>query len=99
MKSEYRIYIHAKTAAGFETIGKFYVGTNEDRALRLFRSLKGSPEDPRNALLIMELCSVWRGLPLDIQMIHCTLDEVEENCRIITKQAFNSFNLGQSSVS
>jgi len=98
MENEFRILIHTRTSAGFETLGEFYVGTDEARAVRLFRSLKGSPDNIDNGLLIMELSSICRGLPLDIQMIHCTLDELAENCRTITKHVFNSLNFGKPSI-
>jgi hypothetical protein len=96
MKSEYQIALHSKTPTGFETYAEFHIGTDEAAANRLFRSLKGSPDNIGDGILLMELRAICRGLPIDIRMIRCTLDEVTENCRIITKHCFNSFNVRRS---
>jgi hypothetical protein len=39
------------------------------------------------------LREINRNLPFDIQMIHCTLDELADNCRLITKNQFKKINL------
>jgi hypothetical protein len=42
----------------------------------------------------MELMETVNDLPLNIKMISCSLDELTENCRLITKETFNIINLG-----
>jgi hypothetical protein len=93
MSIEYRIALHARTAAGFDTFGEFFIGSDRQAAKELFNTLKGSPDDIEDGLLLMELREMNRNLPVDIQMIHCTLDQVAENCRLITKNQFKTFNL------
>lgn len=92
MSVEYHIALHLKSPAGLETYGSFYVGSSPAGAKRFFRSLKGSSDEPGEGLLLMELRAIWRGLPIDIQMKYCTLDELTDNCRAIIKYLFNSFN-------
>ena len=41
----------------------------------------------------MELREINRNLPFDIKMIHCTLDQLSDNCRLITKSQFKTLNL------
>jgi hypothetical protein len=93
MANEYRITLHVRSASGFETIGEFFVGHDRQSANQLFKNLKGSPHGIEEGVLFMELREIARNLPFDIQMIHCTLDEVSENCRLITKNQFKAINL------
>jgi hypothetical protein len=95
MNTEYRIALHARTASGFETLAEFYIGHDRRAAHQLFNTLKGSPDTIENGILFMELREIARGLPLDIRMVHCTLDEVTENCRLITKNQFKAINLNE----
>jgi hypothetical protein len=93
MAIEYRIALHARTASGLDTFGEFFIGTDRQAAKELFNTLKGSSDGIENGLLLMELREVNRNLPLDIRMIHCTLDQVAENCRLIAKSQFKAHNL------
>jgi hypothetical protein len=92
MAIEYRIALHARTSSGFDTFGEFFIGTDRQAANELFKTLKGSPDDLEEGLLLMELREINRNLPFDVKMIHCTLDQVTENCRLITKNQFKFLN-------
>jgi len=93
MAIEYRIALHARTTSGFETIGEFFIGNDRQAANQLFKTLQGSTDHLEDGVLLMELREINRNLPFDIQMIHCTLNEVAENCRLITKNQFKELNL------
>ena len=93
MATEYRIVLDARTTTGLETIGEFFIGGDRDFAKHLFKTLKGSSNNIDDGMLLMELREITRDLPLDIQMIHCTLDEVAHNCRLITKNQFKTLTL------
>ncbi len=92
MATEYRVALHARTGSGFETIGEFFINSDRQAAEELFKTLKGSPHDINDGVLLMELREIIRGLPVDIQMIHCTLDEVAENVRLITINQFKALS-------
>jgi Arm DNA-binding domain len=85
--------LHARTASGFGTFGEFYIGNDRQAAKELFDNLKGSPDDGEGGLLIMELREINRSLLFDIQMIHYTLDQMCDNCRLITKNQFKTMIL------
>jgi hypothetical protein len=55
MAIEYRIAIHARTASGFDTIGEFFIGSDRHQANQLFKSLKGSPDNLEDGVLIMDV--------------------------------------------
>jgi hypothetical protein len=41
----------------------------------------------------MDLIETVEGLPVNIKVINCRLDELTANCRIISKQVFKLLNL------
>jgi hypothetical protein len=87
------VVLNLKTTNGFESFGKFFVGNNRKFAADLFRKLKGSKDVDENSVLHLDLMETKNGLPLNIHMISCSLDELAENCKIITKETFKLFNL------
>jgi hypothetical protein len=88
MASEYHIAILIKTLTGFETCGEFFVGRSSVEANHLFSNLRGRVIEIQEGILILELRTISRGLPIDVQMLSCTLDELGENCKTITKYLF-----------
>jgi hypothetical protein len=95
MTIEYRIALHARTTSGFDTFGEFFIGNDRQAAKELFNSLKGSPDDVQEGLLIMELREINRNLPFDIKMISCTLDQLSDNCPLKTTNHHLLFELGK----
>jgi hypothetical protein len=55
--------------------------------------LKGSGEEVDNCILQMDLMETKNNLPVNIKVIGCTLEEMAENCKVITKEAFKIFTL------
>ncbi|HEX2629053.1 MAG TPA: hypothetical protein VHM26_08580 [Chitinophagaceae bacterium] len=94
MQTHFCIKLNLKTPTGYETFGKFSICENSKTAHSIFSKLKGTSKvDERNVLYI-ELCEMKDELPLNVQMLTCTLDELAENCRIITREIFKLHNLG-----
>jgi hypothetical protein len=85
------IALSIKTANGFENFGQFFLGNNKDAAYSIFKTLKGNSEVSEADILHAELTETKNDLPVNIEMISCTLKELAENCRIITKAAFKRF--------
>ena len=90
------ILVSIRTTEGFESIGKFYLGDNRQFADTVFRQLKGQEEINEVTLLTLDLMETKKGLPVNMQMISCSLNQLAENCRIITREAFKQFNLEES---
>jgi hypothetical protein len=98
MQTTFYILLNIKTLHGFECFGRFNIGNNRQAAYNLFQKLNGSHTIDERSILCMELMETVDDLPLNIKMISCTLDELTENCRLITKETFNIINLeGQAS--
>ena len=91
MNTAFEIILSIKTAGGFENFGKFFVGRSEEAATHLFNKLKGSAEVSEENILHIGLTETRNELPVNIQMISCTLEDLVENCRIITREVFRLF--------
>ena len=88
----FHILISVKTREGFESFGKYNLGNNRKTATAIFRQLKGSP-DVDQTMLTMELEETVNGLPVNLQMLACTLEELAHNTKIIVKETFKLLNL------
>jgi hypothetical protein len=95
MQTQFYIICHIKTPAGPETYGRFEIGNDRQTAAQLFATLKGDKEVNEQNMLFMELMETSNGLPINITLLSCTLDQLTENCRIITKEIFAYHNLGK----
>lgn len=91
METSFHVLLSIKTETGFENFGKFFLGNDGDAAQRIFHQLKGSREVSEENILHAELTEMRNDLPVNVQMISCTLEELAENCRIITKEVFRLF--------
>ena len=87
------ILLNIKTTDGFETFGKFYIGDNRKTANQIFKKFSGNKLVNEKDVLLIELMETREGLPLNIMTISCTLDQLAENCKIITKEIFKHYNL------
>ena len=87
------ILISIKTANGFESIGKFYVGNDRKRATVIFNQLQGNPDVTERAILTIDLIETVDDLPVNMKIITCTLRELGENCKIIVRETFKLLNL------
>lgn len=96
MQTKFYIICHIKTPAGPETYGRFEIGNDRQTAAELFAELKGDKNVNEQNMLCIELMETSNGLPININMLSCTLDQLTENCRIITKEIFTQHNLGKA---
>ena len=93
MQTSFYIICHMATPAGPEAYGRFEIGNDRETAHRLFSRLKGDKEVNEQNMLCLELMETVNELPVNINVLSCTLDELTENFRLITKEIFNQHNL------
>ncbi|MEO8769959.1 MAG: hypothetical protein ABI402_07735 [Ferruginibacter sp.] len=92
-ETTFYIGINIKTPDGFDSIGKFYIGNNREAAYALFKQLEGNKDMSESSMLTMELLETVGTLPLNLQLISCSLEKLGCNCRLITKEVFKLRNL------
>ncbi len=93
MHSAFYIDLALKTPHGPEPYARFFIGTDPDRAHELFNKLYGTTEVNERDILYLDFIEVRKGLPANLKMISCTLEQLAKNCRIITKMIFQLANL------
>ena len=91
----FNIVLNIKSGQDFQTFGKFFLGNNRNFAESIFLKLKGDKKISRKAIICLELHETRQELPLNVQILACTLDELAENCKMITREVFKQFNLEQ----
>ena len=57
--------------------------------------LKGTKKISKDTILNLELTETKNDLPQNIHMISCTLEELAENCKIVTRETFRFFNIAE----
>jgi len=91
--SEFYVVLNIKSGKDFQTYGKFFLGNSRKFADTIFKKLKGNKKVSNTSVLYIELMETKNELPVNIQVISCTLDELSENCKMITKETFVQCNL------
>lgn len=93
MDAKYYIRLSIKTPFGHESFAQFFIGNNRDTAYALFQSLKGTTDVDEKNVLYFDFMETRDGLPLNLKLITCTLEQLAENCKRITKEVFKMNNL------
>lgn len=95
MDTQFYIVLNLQTSKGPESFARFFIGNNRQRAYDIFLQMKGTEVDEKN-LLYLDFMETVESLPVNLNMITCTLDQLAENCRIIIKEVFKLFNLEET---
>lgn len=93
MASTFHIVLNIKTPAGFQSFAEFNVCNDRKAASKIFGLLKGDRKVNEKNVLQLDLRENSNGLPVNIELLTCTLEELAENCRIITKEIFKYHTL------
>lgn len=73
--------------------GKLFIGEDPEFARQLYDSLQGQLNPRTQLMLYIDLVKNAGNTYLPIQSKACTLEELTENCRIITRETFKFLNL------
>lgn len=95
-ENNFFVVLSIRTPNGFESFGKFNLGNKRKPAVDVFRQLKGNPTVDEKTLLTIDLVETVNGLPLNLNILGCTLEDLAYNCRVITKETFKLYNLKQA---
>ena len=88
MDTQFYIELTLKTPNGLESFAKFFVGNERQKAHTIFRKLSGSDNASERDVMYMGFMETKNGLPVNVDMITCTLNQLGDNCKIITKELF-----------
>ena len=90
MSKRYCIQLTLHSGQGIECFAKFTLGNDKEFAASLFRQLKGNRDVNEKDLVHMEFIELSDDLPLSIDLVACTLNDIGENSKIITRELFKS---------
>jgi hypothetical protein len=93
METTFSIEFSLKTRDGLESFATFSVGNKREKAYAIFNQLKGEPDFTEKDILFVGLIETAVGLPVNLKMISCTLNQVAKNCRTITREIFKLKNI------
>jgi hypothetical protein len=93
METKFYIDISIQAQDGPQRIGRFEIGDDREVATNLFNNLKGSPEVDVKDMLYIEFMELVNGLPLNIDILTCDLQELGTNTMLITQEMFRVANL------
>jgi len=93
MKTMFSIELNLKTTTGFERFACFELGCDRTFSFALFSELEGQSALDESAVLHMDLVEKRKGLPVNIRVISCTVDQLSRNVKHITREIFKALNL------
>ena len=93
METQFYIELTLKTSKGLESFAKFFMGDNREKAYDIFTKLTGTNIVNEKNLLHIDFIETIEGLPVNLKMITCTLDQLADNCKLITNELFKLKNL------
>jgi hypothetical protein len=93
MTTTFFIEFNMKTASGFERFAYFDLGRDREFALRLFSTLDGQIPIGDDGVLHLDLVKKRQGLPVNMHVRSCSMAELCNNAKIITRELFKRINL------
>lgn len=93
METTFLITFSLRSYQGVDCFGYFSIGNDRDRASEIFQQLKGDANIKETDVLFVDFVETIEGLPTNLKIISCTLDQLAENCKIITKEIFKLNNI------
>jgi len=88
METVFYVLLRCWTPKGCEKFGRFELGFDSEFAYTIFSELEGTTEAQESDSITMELVETKGGLPVNLKIISCTLDQLGFNCRQLTKEIF-----------
>ncbi|RYG31872.1 MAG: hypothetical protein EOO01_34910 [Chitinophagaceae bacterium] len=92
-QTAYYIELKLRTCEGFESFGRFSLVNNKRIALDIFKRLKGSSTIDETSNIRFDLMETTNNVPVSLQMITCSLNDLSDNCKFITIETFRLLNL------
>jgi hypothetical protein len=93
METQFYILLSLKTPQGFAAYGQYFLGEDPEAAYGLFRQLSGDEQIKAGCALHIDLMETVDELPVKIESICCTLEELGVNCKLFAREVFRLKNL------
>ena len=91
--SKFHIDISIQTKEGPKRFGRFEFVSDRETAHALFNRMKGSLSVDAKDMLYLEFIETENGLPVNMDILTCDLQELGTNTMLITQEIFRLKNL------
>lgn len=88
METVFYLLLRCRTPNGFENFARFELGRDREFAYSVFSELEGTTDTRESDSITMELVEMRDGLPFNLKIVSCTLDQLGFNCRHLVKEIF-----------
>lgn len=95
METQFYILLSLKTINGFVNYAQYFIGNDRNGAENLFSQLNGTKIPNESIALHIDFMETVEELPVKVKTIACTLNELSDNLRIITRELFRRYNLDE----
>jgi hypothetical protein len=93
METQFDLVLSLKTPKGFIDYGWYPLGSNPEFAYQIFSQMKGCEKLADGAVLHLDLVETKERLPDKIKSLSCSLEELCENVKLISREMFRLKNL------
>ena len=93
MEALFEISLNMKACKGIKCYGCFDIGNDQKFALELFDVLEGNKAVSSESVMTIDLVKRENGIPYPLALKHCTLDQLGENVKRMTKELFKQVYL------
>lgn len=93
MEKSYCLVFNIKTGKGYEPYAKFFLGEDASFAQEVFQKLKGKRNPNNKCMLQIDFMESSNGLPMHLEVMSCSLEEMSENFVFITKEVFKKSSM------
>ena len=69
------------------------MGSDQKFVERLFQQMQGAGEIMENSVISMDLIKREKGIPYPMAILHCNLEHLAFNTKLITKELFKEINM------
>lgn len=88
MDTQFYILLSQRTSRGPESFGRFFMGNDREWVHEIFSLLEGTGDVHDENLLFLDLMETKNGLPINLEVKSCTLEQLGENCKTIAREVF-----------
>lgn len=90
---KFQFVISIKTPKGYVETGRFFIGNGIKQAIAILEHLEGKSNGSHAPILKLDLIKYGGDKDTILETLDCTLEQVSENVKIITRELFKLTNI------
>lgn len=90
---KFQFVISIRTPRGYVETGRFFIGDRIREAITILEQLEGKNNGEHDPILKLDLIKYSGDSDTILETLDCTLEQLSENIKIITKEIFKLVNI------